>query len=89
MDIVYDNYEPTSLSFFDHIFGFFSGVRQRGIQTTEEILRDGSYMTAIGEIELEGNSLRLQASSEGPMFITTATKNTLLRKMEDAKSSMM
>ena len=45
MDVVYDNYEPTSLSFFDHIFGFFSGVRQRGLQTTEEILRDGSFIT--------------------------------------------
>lgn len=45
MDVVYDHYEPASLSFFDHIFGFFSGVRQRGLQTTEEVLRDGSFIT--------------------------------------------
>lgn len=45
MDVVYDHYEPASLSFFDHVFGFFSGVRQRGLQTTEEILRDGSFIT--------------------------------------------
>lgn len=87
MDIVYDNYEPTSLSFFDHLFGFFSGVRQRGMQTTEELLRDGSYITAIGELELDGDNLRLQSSSNGPMFLTTATKNVLLKKFEEAKTS--
>lgn len=87
MDVVYDNYEPTSLSFFDHLFGFFSGVRQRGMQTTEELLRDGSYITAIGELELDGDNLRLQSSSNGPMFLTTATKNVLLKKFEEAKTS--
>lgn len=45
LDVVYDHYEQTSLSFFDHIFGFFAGVRQKGMQTTEEILRDGSLIT--------------------------------------------
>ncbi|KAG4078824.1 hypothetical protein HA402_015414 [Bradysia odoriphaga] len=89
LDVVYDNYEPSSLSFFDHIFGFFSGVRQRGLQTTEEVLRDGSFITAVGEIDLDGNSLRLQSSKMGPMLLTTATKNTLVRKFEEAKSSML
>ncbi|XP_058462180.1 mitochondrial E3 ubiquitin protein ligase 1 [Malaya genurostris] len=89
MDTVYDNYEPSSLSFFDHMFGFFSGVRQKGMQTTEEVLRDGSFITAVGEIELDGNSIRLQPSSVAPMFLTTATKNTLLKKFEEAKSSML
>ncbi|XP_029734744.1 mitochondrial E3 ubiquitin protein ligase 1 [Aedes albopictus] len=89
MDTVYDNYEPSSLSFFDHIFGFFSGVRQKGMQTTEEVLRDGSFITAVGEIELDGNTLRLQPSSVAPMFLTTATRNTLLKKFEEAKSSML
>jgi E3 ubiquitin-protein ligase MUL1 len=91
LDVVYDNYEPTSLSFFDHIFGFFSGIRQKGVQTTEEILREGSFVTAVGELELDGNHLRLQPSNELklPMFLTTATKNTLLKRMEEAKLTMM
>lgn len=89
LDIIYDNYEPTSLSFFDHVFGFVSGVRQRGLQTTEEILRDGSFITAVGELEIDGNNIRLQTSKLGPMFLTTSTKNTLLKKFEEAKSSML
>lgn len=89
LDIVYDHYEPSSLSFFDHIFGFFSGVRQRGLQTTEEMLREGSYLTAIGELELEGNTLRIQKSSVGPMFLTTTTKKTLIEHFKEAKSSSL
>lgn len=47
LDVIHDSYEPSSLSFFDHVFGFFSGIRQRGLQTTEEILRDGSFITQL------------------------------------------
>lgn len=89
MDVVYDNYEPSTLSFFDHIFGFFSGVRQKGLQTTEEVLRDGSFITAIGELEMDGKTLRLQPSPTGPLFLTTATKSTLIKKFEEAKNSML
>lgn len=89
MDVVHDSYEPSALSFFDHVFGFFSGVRQRGFQTTEEILRDGSFITAVGELEVDGNNLRLQASDVGPMFLTTATKSSLLRRFEEAKTGML
>lgn len=87
--MIHDSYEPTSLSFFDHVFGFFSGVRQRGLQTTEEILRDGSFITAVGELDLDGNNVRLQHSQIGPMFLTTATKGSLIKKFEEAKTGMM
>lgn len=89
LDVVYDNYEPSRLSFFDHIFGFISGVSQRGHQTTEEVLREGSYITAIGEIELSDTGMRIQPSRVGPMFLTTATKGTVLRRLEEAKSSTL
>lgn len=89
MDIIHDSYEPTSLSFFDHVFGFFSGVRQRGMQSTEEILRDGSFISAVGELQLDDDTMRLQPTDFGPMFLTTATKTTLIRKFEEAKTSML
>lgn len=86
LDVVHDSYEPVSLSFFDNIFGFFTGIRQRGIQTTEEILRDGNIITAIGQIELDGSDLKLQESAVGPMFLTTATKSLLIRRLEQARN---
>lgn len=89
LDVIHDSYEPSTLTFFDHVFGFFSGVRQRGLQTTEEILRDGNFLTAVGELELDGDSLKLQASDIGPMFLTTATRSSLLRRFEQAKNGML
>lgn len=84
MDIIHDSYEPTASSLSDHFFGFASGIRQRGLQTTEHILRDGSFITAVGELKLDGNNLKLQESSIGPMFLTTSTKSSLIRRFEQA-----
>uniref|UniRef100_A0A182J2Y4 RING-type E3 ubiquitin transferase n=1 Tax=Anopheles atroparvus TaxID=41427 RepID=A0A182J2Y4_ANOAO len=90
MDTVYEHYEPSSLSVFDHLFGLFSGVRQKGLQTTEEMLRDGSFITAVGELELDDTGIRLHPPSNGsPMFLTTATKSTLLKRLQEAKASTL
>lgn len=89
LDVVHDSYEPVSLSFFDNIFGFFTGIRQKGLQTTEEILRDGNIITAIGQIELDGKDLKMEESAVGPMFLTTATKNLLIRRFEQARNGML
>ncbi|KAH8239548.1 hypothetical protein KR032_005415 [Drosophila birchii] len=89
VDMVYDNYEPSNLSLADHVFGFFSGIRQRGLQTTEEVLRDGSFITAIGELTSDGKTLRMQPSKDGPLFLTTATKSTLIKRFEDAKGATL
>ncbi|KAH8349757.1 hypothetical protein KR084_005645 [Drosophila pseudotakahashii] len=89
VDTVYDNFEPHSLSLFDYICGFFSGVRQKGLQTTEEVLREGSFLTAIGELQLDGDTLRMQPSQKGPLLLTTATKSTLVKRLEDANISII
>ncbi|XP_052847313.1 mitochondrial E3 ubiquitin protein ligase 1-like isoform X2 [Drosophila gunungcola] len=84
VDMVYDNFERSSLSIFDRICGFFSGVPQRGFQTTEELLRDGGFLTAIGELKLDGNTLRMQPSQKGPLLLTTASKFTIVKRLEKA-----
>ena len=89
MDLIFDNYEPATLDLLDHIFSFFSGFRQRGVQTTDHILRDGSFITAIGELEFDGKSWRLSPSDAGPMILTTATKNTIIKRFEDLKNASM
>ncbi|XP_017070634.1 mitochondrial E3 ubiquitin protein ligase 1-like [Drosophila eugracilis] len=89
VDTVYDNFEPSSLSIFDYICGFFSGVRQKGLQTTEEVLKEGSFLTAIGELKLDGDTLRMQTSQEGPLVLTTASKSMLIKRLEDAHRSLI
>lgn len=45
LDTVYNQFENSSLSLMDHLFSFFNGVRQRGIETTEELLKEGTQLT--------------------------------------------
>lgn len=52
-------------------------------------MRDGNIITAIGQIELDGNDLKLQESAVGPMFLTTATKSLLIRRFEQARNGML
>lgn len=87
LDTVYNQFENSSLSVMDHIIGFFNGVRQRGIETTEELLKEGTSLTAIGEVSLSPNGiLQMSPPSTGyPYYLTTMPMSSLLRKLEEQK----
>ncbi|KAK2585050.1 hypothetical protein KPH14_008570 [Odynerus spinipes] len=91
MDVISDYFEPTVPSFSDHLWGFFTGVRQRGLQSTEEMLREGVVITGIGEISCsinKQNSLTLQPpSTGGPFYLTTMSITSLLRKLDERKKT--
>lgn len=67
----------------------FLGVRQRGIQSTEKMLREDSIITAIGELsrsKTESNYLTLQPPLNGsPFYITSMSITSLMRKLDDHK----
>lgn len=87
--VISDNFQPSVPSFVDHIWGFFTGVRQRGIQSTEKMLREDSIVTAIGELsksDAKSDSLILQPPLNGPPFyITSMSITALLRKLDDRR----
>ncbi|XP_071653181.1 mitochondrial E3 ubiquitin protein ligase 1 isoform X2 [Temnothorax longispinosus] len=47
LDVISDNFQPSVPTIIDHVWEFFTGVRQRGIQSTEKMLRKDSIITAI------------------------------------------
>ena len=65
------------------------GVRQRGLQSTEEMLREGSVITGIGELtksSTKPDSLILQPPVDGtPFYLTTMSVSSLLRKLDDRR----
>lgn len=88
MDVISDLFSPTVPTVMDHIWGFFAGVRQRGVQTTERMLRKGAVLTGIGELvsSEDGLSLRLQPPSNGaPFYLTNMQVTSLVRKLDDSK----
>lgn len=90
MDVISDVFTPTVPTIMDHIWGFFAGVRQRGVQTTEKMLRKGTVITGIGELiaSEDGRSLRLQPPNNGaPFYLTNMQVTSLVRKLDDNKKS--
>lgn len=64
-------------------------MRQRGIQSTEKMLRDNSIITAIGELsrsQTKSDTLILQSPLNGsPFYITSMSITTLIRNLDDRK----
>ncbi|CAH0554453.1 unnamed protein product [Brassicogethes aeneus] len=87
MDVISDEFKPTVPSVMDHIWGFFAGVRQRGVQSTEKMLRKGAMITGIGEIvHTSDGNLRLQPPSNGaPFYLTNMQVTSLVKKIDGSK----
>lgn len=87
MDVISDKFIPTVPSVIDHIWSFFAGVRQRGVQSTELMLRKGVMVTGIGELVHSNNgSLRLQPPSNGsPFYLTSMQVTSLIKKLDSSK----
>ncbi|XP_014217084.1 mitochondrial E3 ubiquitin protein ligase 1 [Copidosoma floridanum] len=89
LETISDFFEPSAPTFVDYLWGFFTGHRQRGLQSTEEMLREGSIITGIGELTKslsKSDSLVLQPPVNGtPYYITTMSLSSLLRKLDDRR----
>lgn len=87
MDVISDVFHPTVPSVMDHIWGFFAGVRQRGVQSTEKMLRKGTMITGIGELSTASDgSLKLQPPANGaPFYLTTMQVTSLVKKLDVSK----
>lgn len=89
METISDFFEPSAPTLVDYLWGFFSGHRQRGLQSTEEMLREGSIITGIGELNVNPSkpeSLILQPPLNGtPFYLTTMSLSSLIRKLDDRK----
>lgn len=66
-----------------------TGIRQRGLQSTEKMLREDSVITTIGQLskpEAKSGSIILQPPLNGPPFyITSMSITALIRKLDDRK----
>lgn len=64
-------------------------MRQRGIQSTEKMLRKDSIITAIGELsrsKTKSDNFILQPPLNGsPFYITSMSITSLIRKLDDRK----
>ncbi|CAG9821958.1 unnamed protein product [Phaedon cochleariae] len=89
MDVITDQFHPTVPSVIDHIWSFFAGVRQRGVQSTEKMLRTGTTITGIGELVAgKDGVIKLQPPSNGaPFYLTNMQVTSLIKKLDGSKKN--
>ncbi|XP_043282929.1 mitochondrial E3 ubiquitin protein ligase 1 [Venturia canescens] len=91
MDVIKDEFTPSVPSIKDYLWGFFTGVRQRGLQSTEQMLREDTVITGIGELARDStnpHSLILQPPADGtPFYLTTMSVGSLLRKLDERRKT--
>lgn len=89
MDVISDNFHPTVPSVMDHIWSFFAGIRQRGVQSTEKMLRKGTIITGIGELVAgKDGQLKLQPPADGsPFYLTNMQVTSLVKKLDGSRQN--
>ncbi|KAL1462005.1 hypothetical protein WDU94_013860 [Cyamophila willieti] len=86
MHVTYDKFEESSPSVMDLLLIIASGSRQRGIQTTEEMLKAGTVVSIIGDIIVaKDNSYTIAPPKDKPFYIITGSIQTLLSHLESNK----
>lgn len=68
LETTYENFHPSSQSLSSVIGHFLSGERPKGIHETEEMLRVGAGVTAVGELVLDGRLVKLQPPKRGYVY---------------------
>lgn len=88
LETISDCFEPSSRTLLDHVWGFISGIRHQGVQVTEKMLKEGAFITGVGELTSGKNKdgLKLQPPSNGsPFYLTALPLSSLIRKLDDEK----
>lgn len=88
LDTVFNKYDRTTHTLAGNLWSFFFGVRQYGVQTTEEMLKEGTIVTGIGDLVMtsQGDVVLAPPSGGRPYFLTTQPLSSLLRELRDKKS---
>lgn len=85
LETVYEKFHPSVQSFTDVIGHYISGERPKGIQETEQMLKVGTALTAVGELVLDNATIKLQPPKQGmPYYLSTADFSALLQKQESS-----
>ncbi|XP_054258591.1 mitochondrial E3 ubiquitin protein ligase 1-like [Macrosteles quadrilineatus] len=87
LDTVYSRYDPMVHSLAANMWSFFSGIRRYGLETTEEMLKEGTIVTGIGELAVleNGTKALLPPGKNKPFFIITQSVATILSTIRDKK----
>ncbi|XP_028850430.1 mitochondrial ubiquitin ligase activator of NFKB 1-like [Denticeps clupeoides] len=81
LETTYEKFHPAVRSLTNAIGHFLSGERPRGVQETEEMLRVGDSVTAVGELVLDRDAVQLRPPKQDlRYFLSRRSYDALLAK---------
>lgn len=85
---VHDEFQPSQLGFWDWMTRFFIGETTTGYQHIEKMLTEGSTLTGVGALTLNGGVLRLEPPQHKlTYYLTEMSGPSLIKHLEsDVKS---
>ena len=85
LDTTFDQFRESPTSIGAHLLGWLMGDIQKGVQYTEQMLLNGTALTAVGEVVFEKNDRqgRVQAPTDGRSLILTKSNfKSLVKEIE-------
>lgn len=91
LDVTYDKFDAAPNTLGDHVWGWVVGDRQKGVQSTERMLINGSDLTAIGELVLntKDGKMRMQAPVDSNnYYLVKETSKSLIKRLESGSKAL-
>jgi E3 ubiquitin-protein ligase MUL1 len=90
LEVTYDKFDSAVSGLSDHLWGFLTGDRQRGVQTTEQMLVNDTSLTAVGEPVLcKDGKLKIQAPTNGDdYYLITDTSKSLIKRLQGGSNAL-
>lgn len=86
LKVIHDKLEPVSSSVADSLVQWATGDKTKGFQTIEEMLPVGTTLTAIGEITVTDDGIRIGPPKSGlTYYLSQLTLDAIIRQLQSGK----
>jgi len=86
LDTVYDKFEAGSTSLGSHLMGWVQGDMHKGTQITESMLLKGANITAVGEVILSPEGVKIIPPTDNSCyFLTKSSLSSLIKEYESGR----
>ncbi|XP_014672222.1 PREDICTED: mitochondrial ubiquitin ligase activator of nfkb 1-A-like [Priapulus caudatus] len=82
LSVIYHHYDSRQSSVGEHVMDWLSGSKTKGLEETERMLLEGTRVTAVGEIAIDGDVVVRPPSCGALYIVTTLSHSELMRSFE-------
>ncbi|XP_054710683.1 mitochondrial ubiquitin ligase activator of nfkb 1-like [Uloborus diversus] len=86
--VIYNEFTSHQETFGEALVDFFRGERTVGIQNIERVLIEDTNLTAVGQLVIEDDALKIKPPDVGTYFLTPSTFESLIAKVNGTTKAL-